>query len=64
MRVHFSEWEITEDEAKTLAEIFLNALDNGIGAATVGTLVVAILDQGAWCVGVTLNVICGTDRSF
>jgi hypothetical protein len=43
MRVHLAQPKIPEHEHKTLSKMLLNALDNSVGAATIGTLVIFIL---------------------
>src|ERR1700724_2333838 len=56
--------KIAKHKTQTLAKVLLNALDDRISAPTMGTLVVSVLHQGAWCVGRAFAVIFGADRYF
>jgi hypothetical protein len=57
LRVNLVHREIPEDKAQPFAEVFLHALDDGIGTPAMGALIVSILDEGAGGVVVTLGVI-------
>jgi hypothetical protein len=44
VRVHLAQREIPEHESKALSKMLLKALDNGVGAATMRTLVISIFN--------------------
>ena len=55
--------EVAEDEEEAVTEVLLHALDDGIGAAAVGALVISILDESDRGVRTTLRVVAGADGS-
>src|SRR5262249_48409683 len=62
--VCFVEGEVAEDEGEFFAEVFLDALDDGIGVAAVGALIVAVFDEEDGGGEVALDVVCGGNRDF
>ena len=64
VRMYFPQREIAEYKAEALAEVLLKAFDDRMGVSTMGTFLVAVLDQRAFCVWIALDMICGADGHF
>jgi len=56
------EREVAEDEAELVAEVLLQLLHDRVRVAAGWTLVVAVLDEGPWGVGLALRVIVTGNR--
>jgi len=61
VRVHL-EREVTEDEAELVAEVLLQLFYDGVRVAAGWTLVVSVLDEGPWGVGLALRVVVAGGR--
>ena len=61
--MHLCEWKIAEDEAKFFAEMFLDAFHDGVGVAAMRAFVIAILDQSAFRIRTSLDMVLITYRN-
>jgi hypothetical protein len=64
VRMALRQRKIAEDKEQALAEVLLDALDDGIGAAAVRALVISILHERDRREGIALSVIFRADGSF
>ncbi len=64
VRVRFVQGKVAKNEGKFLAEVFLHALDDRIGVAAVGALVIAVFDEDDGGGEVALDVVVGGDWDF
>ena len=62
VRMHIGEREVPKDESHGVSERREQLLDDRIRLAAVGTLVVAVLDDGEFRVERTARVIVGPDE--
>lgn len=60
----FGDWEVAEDESYLSAQLRQDFLDDGMGHAAVGALVVAVLHQGDLGFGVSGDVVCCADAFY
>jgi hypothetical protein len=62
--VNLRQGKVAENEAKLLSELRLDLFHQRMGLATVGALVVAVLDECARSLGIALNVILASDLNL